>query len=221
MVIKVNNHDYIFAPIWNGTNTRWSWLENCLLGDLFTFNDGIKLYTSGEKVTDRYPRGGGNFSLLDAITTALEALSKLNAGGGSNAEDKVVDFINQYFPPSSIHKLFPHLLWQGIRNGVDHNFYPKKFNYDSYTVNFGADNLADQSVITLENNIISIAVSDQHLLRDTYSALEAYKLQLEGNAGLQERFKIWWDELEKIVPINLSDAKRVEIESILDYIRKN
>jgi hypothetical protein len=69
-------------------------------------------------------------SIAILVCTGLELVSALHVGKtnyspqkGYNAIDNVECFVKNFFP---IHaREIPRLLWEGVRNGVDHLFIPK------------------------------------------------------------------------------------------------
>src|SRR6266705_6158697 len=66
--------------------------------------------------------GAGNISIPVLVCTGLELISKLFVGNTSNATENVSKFIDEFFPAHG--KKIPRIIWDGIRNGTNHNFSP-------------------------------------------------------------------------------------------------
>ncbi len=238
-------YKYIFEDSDFENRTRFGWINDCLLGDIQTFLDGIQNFTQNKRESpDNLPRGGGNLSVPILISTALEFVSELYTGKTSyiwyfrkninpenekneelkkeceelkkewdefnkkdlenrltkmvsdkkhkinskitsisknsieidrylikrsgeelnvyekyNATENVRQFITCFFPESSPEsrvpfKKLPLLLWDGIRNGIIHTFYPKPFVYNKQYVRFQffvEDRKIPSNVVLLSN----------------------------------------------------------------------
>jgi len=72
---------YIFGDTRFEGRPRFTWITDCLLGDIRTFLDGIEKATgTNQKIAGNLPRGGGNLSVPILISTALEFIAELYAG---------------------------------------------------------------------------------------------------------------------------------------------
>lgn len=127
--------DYIFEnqsdqPIVN----RFGWLDHALLDDIKTF---VNTLQSAPQLV----QGGGNLSIPILVCTGLELASSLYVGKTDylnhskyNATVNVEKFINDFFPGCA--REIPLLVWDGVRNGVDHLFVPKSIQYSQFTIQF-------------------------------------------------------------------------------------
>ena len=127
--------DYIFEnqsdqPIVN----RFGWLDHALLDDIKTF---VNTLQSAPQLV----QGGGNLSIPILVCTGLELASSLYVGmtdylnhSKYNATVNVEKFINDFFPGCA--REIPLLVWDGVRNGVDHLFVPKSIQYSQFTIQF-------------------------------------------------------------------------------------
>src|SRR5919106_1819205 len=81
--------------------------------------------------------GGGNLSVPILICTGLELASALYVGDTSyikkvpkyDATTNVEQFINEFFTGRA--RQMPLLIWDGVRNGIDHLFFPKPLQYSN------------------------------------------------------------------------------------------
>ena len=196
---RQEKHDYIFAQIPAGlTVSRWDWIERCLLGDLRTLLDGIRHYLGhGGRSDDGHPRGGANFSLPIVIGTAIDILSDLYAGETYYAEGKATSssdaeragkFIRSYFPGLS--RELARLLWDGMRNGLTHDFKPKRFQYqDEYIdLRFSIQEAGRDSRVERAQDALLIVVNVFELCDALTQAVSRYKRDLEASQGLQDKF---------------------------------
>lgn len=127
--------DYIFEnqsgqPIVN----RFGWLDHALLDD-------IKAFVNTLQSAPQLVQGGGNLSIPILVCTGLELASSLYVGmtdylnhSKYNATVSVEKFINDFF--SGCAREIPLLIWDGVRNGVDHLFVPKSIQYSQFTIQF-------------------------------------------------------------------------------------
>jgi hypothetical protein len=79
-------------------------------------------------------QGGGNLIIPILVCTGLELASSLYVGKTDylnhskyNATVNVEKFINDFFLGCA--REIPLLVWDGVRNGVDHLFVPKSIQY--------------------------------------------------------------------------------------------
>lgn len=127
--------DYIFEnqsdqPIVN----RFGWLDHALLDDIKTF---VNTLQSAPQLV----QGGGNLSIPILVCTGLELASSLYVGmtdylnhSKYNATVNVEKFINDFFLGCA--RVIPLLVWDRVRNGVDHLFVPKSIQYSQFTIQF-------------------------------------------------------------------------------------
>lgn len=191
-------HDYIFRDIPAGlTMSRWEWVEQCLLGDIRTLLDGIRHYNRhGGRSEDGLPRGGANFSLPIVVGTAIDILSDVYAGetyyadgaGGSSSEAaRAGRFIKRYFP--GLAGDVGRLLWDGMRNGLTHDFKPKRFRYRGGHIGFSfAIEEGGRSWIERDGDTLLIVVNVFELCDALSEAVSRYRSDLEASEALQDRF---------------------------------
>jgi hypothetical protein len=86
-------------------------------------------------------QGGGNLIIPILVCTGLELASSPYVGKTDylnhskyNATVNVEKFINDFFPGCA--REIPLLVWDGVRNGVDHLFVPKSIQYSQFTIQF-------------------------------------------------------------------------------------
>jgi hypothetical protein len=84
-------------------------------------------------------QGGGNLSIPILVCTGLDLASSLYVGmtdylnhSKYNATVNVEKFINDFFPGCA--RVIPLLVWDGVRNRVDHLFVPKSIQYSQFTM---------------------------------------------------------------------------------------
>jgi len=104
-------YDYIFSE------KRFEWIDHALIGDIQTFEDGIKhnYFPPRQFLPTDFPRGGGNLALPILVCTSLDLISALYTGC-NNATENVKKFIGEYSP--GFYKEFPLIFWNGVRNGI-------------------------------------------------------------------------------------------------------
>ena len=196
---KQEKHDYIFREVPAGlTMSRWDWVERCLLGDIRTLLDGVRHYiTYGGRSDDGYPRGGANFSLPIVIGTAIDILSDVYAGetyyaesSGSSSSEAVraARFIKRYFPGLSSE--VARLLWDGMRNGLTHDFKPKRFQYKGEYIGFrfSIDEQGRDSCVERDGDTLLIVVNVFDLCEALTQAVSRYKRDLETSEALHHKF---------------------------------
>ena len=117
---KKEKYDYIFGnPPGEYVVNRLGWLD-ALLSDIRTLIDRYQCLRKNSKGSEAY--GASNISIPVLVCTGLELISKLFVGNTSNATENVSKFIDEFFPAHG--KKIPRIIWDGIRNGTNHNFSP-------------------------------------------------------------------------------------------------
>jgi len=194
-------NDYIFGdhidrdiPVTN----RFGWLESALPDDIETFINVIR-------IAPQLRVGGGNLSIPIIVCTGLELVSALYAGNTKylcgrayNAEDNVKNFVKNFFTGPA--REIPRLIWDGVRNGVDHTFNPKSIQYSNDTIRFTFySEIEMQSYVSKNNNEIRIHLNSIELYNMLRRAVSEYRIELQGTKELQENF-IWaWNSIESSV----------------------
>lgn len=215
--------DYIFGqhpnkPIIN----RFNWLNNSLLGDIQTCVDGIENFIRGiNKFEPDRLRGGGNLSIAILVCTGLELVSALYVGKASYmgrnkgyiARDNVREFVTHFFPGHS--KIIPILLWDGVRNGIDHLFVPKfmKFHQDRIDFTFKVQGI---SSVTKSSDGIVVILNSIEFYNTFKLAIDSYRAALTDSRELQRNFIKAWKSIEKIQ----DKTKDRELYGEVRYLRK-
>jgi len=186
---------WIFSPSADHNNEiRWSWVEDCLLGDLRTFRLGIELNRACPELGPSLGRslGGGNFSLSVLVTTAIEYLARLYCGDSwwrpneYSAGLNVARFTRAFF--SGYSRLIPITLWQTVRNGLHHMFQARMdYRQRAFTFAFGIDD-ARVSCISKSGTGLHVQINSLEYLDALERAVVAYKARLETEESLQGRF---------------------------------
>jgi hypothetical protein len=228
-VDKEEKLDYIFGnhpaqPVQN----RFGWLDAALLGDIQTFVDGIKIIlstTARSSIDDVH--GGGNLSIPILVCTGLELVSalyvgktKYKSGSEYDATENVEKFINRFFPNHG--KKIPRLLWDGVRNGVDHLFNPKPFQYSHRRILFTfyvQDNRVP-SCVTKSKGLVTIKINSIEFYLVLKQAINNYRIELTNDEELQCHFISAWKSIENHVQEIASNKKTSsELEYLLNELK--
>ena len=146
-------------------------------------------------------------SALYVGTSDYLARSKYNDPKRYNATTNVEKFINDFFPCRS--RQIPRLLWDGVRNGVDHLFVPKSIQYSQFTFQFTFHGGVVSQAIKA-GNLIEIRINSVELYTNLRQAIEQYRIRLLNEVDLQNNFIVAWDSIESHVrPISSSDSKKM------------
>jgi len=227
---EVEKYNYIFKEPF-GDVTRFKWITNRLLGDIKTFLKGIEYYIITGKTDSSL--GGGNLSVPILVTTALEFVSRLYAGdtgldfsSGYTSKDNVNAFIEDFFPKNS--KSIPQIFWDGIRNGLHHNFVPKAFEYQGKSVKFRfyVEDRRVKSKIEKEGSTIWISINVFELYEILEKAVNDYRHELElgsKKTELQKKFIEAWSSIEEDFrrPISQNSPYRTEVENLERVLTSN
>jgi flagellar hook-basal body complex protein FliE len=190
--------DYIFGdhPDDDYVTNRFGWLD-ALLSDIRTLIDGGQAFTKGEiKPTLEGSHGAGNLSIATLVCTGLELVSALYTGKKyNNATDRVEKFIKEFFPDDG--KKIPRILWQGIRNGINHAFIPNMIEVSNNRVEFTFfvnNDLSKSSHVTKsKDGIIIIHINSIQFYQLLKQAIDKYKSKLETDDNLQRNFIDGWE----------------------------
>jgi tetrahydromethanopterin S-methyltransferase subunit G len=189
-------NDYIFGDHIRPVINRFSWLEGALLDDIQTFVNAKQQRTPDLVV------GGGNLSIAIIVCTGLELASALytgntryRCGNAYNAEDNVKEFINNFYAGPA--REIPRLIWDGVRNGVDHLFNPKSIQYSNRIIRFTFyAKIGMMSYVSKDINEIRIHLNSVELYNELKRAIGEYKIELQGTKELQDNFISAWDSIE-------------------------
>jgi hypothetical protein len=194
--------DYIFGK---GNDNRFGWLERALVGDIQT------LLNAHENAKDTVV-GGGNLSIAILVCIGIELASALYAGktrylGDYKAEENVKKFIFDYFTGRV--RWIPSIIWDGVRNGVDHLFYPKAFQYDQTTIRFSFY-VEGESAVCRNNGSVEIMINSIELFHILEHAIKKYKQILRIDNILQGNFITAWDSIESPVSIKPTNIQKID-----------
>lgn len=221
--------EYIFCthveePIVN----RFGWLY-ALLSDIRTCLDGFAKLNDVKLIFPKdIPLGGGNLSIPILVCTGLELLSALYSGKTKylneknyNAEENVIKFINDFFPEHV--KRIPRILWDSVRNGIDHMFIPKPVQCAQYRINFiFRRDVQSVSDIIRRGNTIFISIAAISFYTALRQAIENYKNVLQKDEILQCNFINAWSSIEEYSRNITNDENKVkELKHLLDELNRN
>jgi len=210
--------EYIFSP---NDDFGLKWIEDALLGDIQTFLDGIRHLTSkGDSNLENFPRGSGNLSLQILICTGLELASSLFSGISKednkyNATDNVERFIKKYYPAP--YQEIPRIFWDGVRNGLTHNFYPKSYEHNGNAISFTffVDDNGKPSQITKTSDGFRIYINSINAVETLREAIKKYRTDLEKSSDLQDNFIRVFESIKKPKDNPRNEKIRQETEEIL------
>jgi hypothetical protein len=207
-------NDYIFGNQIGPITNRFGWLEGALMGDIQTI---VNTNQNGRHLVV----GGGNLSIPILVCTALELTSALYTCntkylGGYNAEDNVKIFISDIFPDRV--RWIPRIIWDGVRNGVDHLFIPKTIQYHQTTIKF-AFYVEGESAVTRNNDLVVIMINSLELFHTLEHAIQIYREKLQNNIAFQRKFIIAWDSIESHIFIKPTETQKInEIQYLLTQL---
>jgi hypothetical protein len=185
-------------------HNRFGWIERSLVGDIQTFLNAIQ--------DPQNPvNGGGNLAIAILVCTGIELASALYTCntkylGGYNAEDNVKSFIFDLFPGHV--RWIPRIIWDGVRNGVDHLFIPKNFLYSQTIIRFGFY-IEGESAVVRNNNSIQIMINSIQLFHILKHAIQRYREKLQNDITLQRKFIIAWNSIESPLFIKHTDTQKI------------
>ena len=208
------NHRVNKVPV----NNRFGWLEEAFAADIQTIIET-------KRRARRLVKGGGNVSISIIVCTGLETISalytgntKILCGRAYNAEDNVKRFVDAFFPSPA--REIPRLMWDMVRNGADHFFMPKSFQYSSYFIRLTFYAKAGmKSYVTKNNNIIIIHWNSIEFYDILKRVIRKYKLELQGTQELQENFIKAWDSVEQVQKITNQQQRPAEARQLLSRLR--
>lgn len=175
------------------------WIEDWLLGDVRTLLEGIRVVSHLEtRETPDGPYGYGNLSVPILLGTATEVLAALHAGSTQtcrnyNATDNVIGFIGEYWPRP--YRKLPHVLWDGMRNGLVHTFAAKWFDADGVKVDLQFS-LSDETVIQWRGEQhATLVVSIYALYRAVRGAAKRYFHEVSCNEEPMRKFRTAFEQI--------------------------
>jgi hypothetical protein len=188
---------------------RFGWLDTVLLSDIRSMIDGGEAFTKDKdriKPALNGSHGAGNVAISILVCTGLELVSALytgetryNKGNDYDAPNNVKGFINEFFPDSNS-KEIAYLLWDGIRNGINHIFISKLTNFPDSKIGFKfvVDRDLDKySYAATHEDGILITLNSIEFFRVLEQAIKKYKTEVRTNEDLQRHFIEAWESIEK------------------------
>lgn len=231
IIDESNKYDYIFSDsVWMGTHYL-SKYEALIDIPIYEIKKLIEyetyLHSSIESENKNRFQHRGLFSLPIFIYASLSLVSDFFTGHTKNRPNpqNVVSFINAYFPKGF--RKIQNIMWDGIRNGITHQIYPKIYTYNFRDIILNLSDYKKKYPSLIHHNngnpVISINWIEYGL--EFISAINSYKLELETNSSLQENFIKAYKTFEAKTPVNIMDKKVNEIKqiyfSLLDYEGKD
>jgi hypothetical protein len=209
--------EYIFCTH-NGEyiDNRFGWLY-ALLSDIQTLIEGFAASKNGRiRSSTDISLGGGNLAIPILVCTGLELVSALHTGRTRylfgdkyNAEENVRQFIECYLPVHS--KKIPKLIWDGVRNGVDHLFIPKSMQCAQYRIDFNFRRTQMDSDVIRSQGGIYISIDATKFYKAVKLGIEKYKSELENNEGRQRNFINAWSSIEEYSR-NITNDDRIFVQ---------
>lgn len=207
---------------------RFGWL-NALMSDIQTLVDGFAAFRNGTiSSSSRLSLGGGNLAIPILVCTGLELVSALRTGKTKylydrqyDPEDNVKVFVTLYFDDNL--KKIPRLIWDGVRNGVDHLFIPKSMqcNQNRIRFNFLIDSPL-QSDVEHSQGIIKVSMDAARFFKAFIKAVDRYRIELIEKEGLQRDFIKAWSSIEEFNQnITANEIKVKEIDLLLEELNLN
>ncbi|MCW7076916.1 MAG: hypothetical protein OCU18_06480 [Candidatus Syntrophoarchaeum sp.] len=144
-----------------------------------------------------------------------------------DAKSNVKKFIEHFFP--EVYKKIPTILWDGVRNGLVHTFYPKTFSLQGNKQNsderlqfqfYVEDRNIPSHIKKRQNNTILISINVFELYRVLEKAIDDYLDKLRHDETLQDKFIRAWSSIEDY--IDKADSNQSEeTEKLRDYLGSN
>jgi hypothetical protein len=219
-------NDYIFGdhlgqdiPITN----RFGWLERALIDDIQTIIN-VNQNAQANQNALHLLVGGGNLSIPILVCTALELTSALYTCntkylGGYNAEDNVKIFGYNFFPDHI--RWIPRIIWDGVRNGIDHLFIPKIIQHHRTLIQFSFY-MDGESTVIGNNDSVVIMINSIELFHILESAIHSYREELQNSITLQRKFIIAWDSIEFPTFLKPTDTQKInEIRHLLTVLGRS
>jgi hypothetical protein len=145
-----------------------NWIDRCVLGDLTTLLDGIRL---AERRRLRRKTGGGNFLLAAGCCMSLEYMAFVYTGE-ENATSSVRKYAEAFLAPiDPKYGQVAELMWRSFRNGLVHGSWPQPIESlaePGVLIRVGVGNeLADEHLAPIAGvKGLSFGISAPRLLRD-------------------------------------------------------
>lgn len=139
------------------------------------------------------------------------------------ANKNVAKFVKEFFPAE--YKKMPLLLWDGVRNGLVHTFYPKTFTYHGsgqslkcLQFDFYVKNRKEASRFVKEKDKIRIQINVFELYHVLEQAVGLYGRKLKKDPKLlQNKFIRAWSSIEEYTE-EVDEEQEKEVKEICDYL---
>ena len=141
-----------------------------------------------------------------------------------DAKSNVKKFIEHFFP--EVYKKIPTILWDGVRNGLVHTFYPKTFSLQGNKQNsderlqfqfYVEDRNIPSHIEKRQNSTILISINVFELYRVLEKAIEDYLCKLRHDKELQDKFIRAWSSIEEYLD-EADDNQLKEIKKLREYL---
>jgi len=215
----VTDYDYVFVENCSLIGgTRWSWVE-CFLSDLRAALTGIRVAGGGgncsfpilvctgiDFVSDLY---AGDTDYLhckkgtkaktcthcNTTTPAQPCPCPLDHSDFKQTE-AACEFIEEFF--DGVSTQIPHLIWDGLRNGLTHMFMPKPFQDNARSLKFTllSGPLPCPSILWRDGDAAGVAANTYTFFEALERAIRRYEQRLRVEPDLQARFQKAWDSVE-------------------------
>jgi hypothetical protein len=202
--------DYIFGDHPNDYITnKFGWLDTVLLSDIRTLIAGGKRLKNKKSRTLKGFYGAGNVTIPILLCVGIEfaaalyvGKTKYNVGGAYSATDNVAEFINRFFPHHA--KELPRIVWDGVRNSLDHTFIPKflKVNRKRIQLMFYTEPMNIKSHLVKYRNVIKININCIEFYQEVKQVLKDYKSLLQSCKTRQINFMKAWKSIVKFHAMN-------------------
>jgi hypothetical protein len=202
--------DYIFGD--HPTDyipNKFGWLDTVLLSDIRTLISGGKRLKNTKSRTLIGSYGAGNVTIPILLCVGIELAAALyvgktryNVGSNYDATANVEVFIKMLFPHHA--KELPRILWNGVRNGLDHTFFPKflKANRIRIQFMFYTESMNVKSHLVKSRNVIKININCIEFYQVFKQVLKDYKSQVQSRKTLQINFMKAWKSIVKFHAMN-------------------
>jgi hypothetical protein len=205
---------------------RFGWIQDALIEDIQSYIDGTQAILDGT-ITTGHPPAGGNLSIPILVCTGLELVSALYLGmtryldeKNYRAEDNVAKFIDSFFPEHL--KSIPRILWDGVRNGIDHLFVPKSMQCAQNKIRFNFRREEQNSDVFRVQDIIVISINVITFHRALRQAIADYKNKLQNDDELQRKFINAWSSIEEYHRNITNDNRKInELNHLIKELDRN
>lgn len=218
-----------------GQKTRWSWIES-YLSELEVFVKAIEARRYGgttfpilvgaaiDFISDLYAGDteylhckknikGKTCQSCGAVIVAASSCTCGLRHFGFEQGDVACKFMTEFF--DGIAGEIPHIIWDGLRNGMTHVSMPKQFAGGSSWLSFGLAGPGSDNGLQRDGDGVKVFVDPRGLLEALKAAVKRYEEKLRTNQDLQRNFRNVWKEVENY-PREAKGAYETEMNRIFD-----